>query len=198
MIKTKTLVKVGDEYFITIQGHRYKVFPAIRARVKLNQDYTSLKGQSLYLRVYPRPYYIFENEKPKEQVLGFQLFSWETQNNNFPIENNSFVIRGIWQFIPQSRRPVITVYRNHDAKDPFNRYKSTHLPVLMKRTDCTPYRFNPSADKDEKPQRWFIQAKFSLVTRYDSFGFTEDLEPPTLTIPRYRKPVKQINDKSKK
>jgi hypothetical protein len=104
-----------------------------------------------------------------------------------------FTFRGVWQFVPQSKTPVISVYRNRNAIDPSEKFKAAHLPVLMRREDgVNPFRFNPKIPKDQLPKRWFIQASFKFIPNRNCWGWVEDLEEPTEQIPRYQKPVKAI------
>ncbi len=127
--------------------------------------------------------------------LTLIVAAWEAEN---PWEEQPgiFKFRGIWQFVPQVRTPVISVYRNHNASDPKGKFKATHIPVLMRRDDeSAPFRFNPKIAKEDLPPRWFIQGLFKFIPSRDSFGFSEDLEPPTKKIPYYKKPVKEVQSK---
>ena len=58
--------------------------------------------------------------------------------------------------------------------------------------EAAPFRFNPKIAKEDLPPRWFVQGLFKFIPSRDSFGFSEDLEPPTTKIPWYKKPVKAI------
>jgi hypothetical protein len=125
-------------------------------------------------------------------VINFELIGWNEVN---PFEENSgiFRFRGVWQFVPQSRSPVVTVYRNKGAIDPKEKFKAAHLPVMMRREDgVNPFRFNPKVPKEKLPPRYFVQALFKFIPSRNCWGWVEDLEPPTAEIPRYKKPVKAI------
>ncbi len=66
----------------------------------------------------------------------------------------------------------------------------------MRRDDeSAPFRFNPKMKKEDLPPRWFVQGKFKFIPSRDSFGFSEDLEPPTKKIPYYKKPIKDVPGK---
>ena len=128
----------------------------------------------------------------KPPKLYFQVAAWETEN---PWEEapGQFRLKGIWQFVPQVRTPVISVYRNKGAEDPKGKFKATHIPILMRREDeAAPFRFNPKIAKEDLPPRWFVQGLFKFIPSRDSFGFSEDLEPLTKKIPWYTKPIKDV------
>ncbi|MGK7939343.1 MAG: hypothetical protein AB4062_04145 [Crocosphaera sp.] len=179
------------QFFIRLGGKRYGLFIAgYRYQAWLKQMAANPE-QTLFLRVYPKCLMI-PRKPPK---IYFQVAAWEAEN---PWEEapGLFKFRGIWQFVPQVRTPVISVYRNHNAEDPKGKFKATHIPVLMRRDDeSAPFRFNPKIAKEELPSRWFIQGLFKFIPSRDSFGFSEDLEPPTKKIPYYKKPIKEVPGK---
>ncbi|EAZ90059.1 hypothetical protein [Crocosphaera chwakensis] len=174
----------GKRYDLYFQGYRYKAW---LKQVEANPD------QTLFFRVYPKCLMI-PRKPPK---IYFQVAAWE-EENPWNEEPGQFRLKGIWQFVPQVRTPVISIYRNKGAEDPKGKFKAAHIPVLMRRDDeSAPFRFNPKIAKEELPPRWFIQGLFKFIPSRDSFGFSEDLEPPTKEIPWYKKPVKN-NDISRK
>lgn len=168
------------EYRLFILRHRY------RAWLK---QFENAPDVPLYLKVYPKILII-----PRApMIISFQVVAWSS--TPFPdqeTEPGIFIFKGIWQFLPQIKTPVISVYRNANAVDPTEKFKATHLPVLMRRSeeDIRPFRFNPKIPKDQLPPRWFIQARFKFIPTRECFGWVEDLEPPSRTIPRYKKPIK--------
>lgn len=178
-------------FFIRLGGKRYGLyFAGYRYQAWLKQA-EAHPDQTLFFRVYPKCLMI-PRKPPK---LYFQVAAWEEEN---PWEEppGVFKFRGIWQFVPQVRTPVISVYRNHNAIDPKGKFKATHIPVLMRRDDeSAPFRFNPKIAKEDLPPRWFVQGLFKFIPSRDSFGFSKDLEPPTQEIPWYKKPVKEIPGK---
>ncbi len=179
------------KFFIRLGGKRYDLFfVGYRYQAWLKQMAANPE-QTLFFRVYPKCLMI-PRQPPK---MYFQVAAWEAEN---PWEEapGMFKFRGIWQFVPQVRTPVISVYRNHNATDPKGKFKATHIPVLMRRDDeSAPFRFNPKIAKEDLPPRWFVQGLFKFIPSRDSFGFSEDLEPPTKKIPWYKKPVKEVPGK---
>ncbi|ACB54413.1 hypothetical protein cce_5067 [Crocosphaera subtropica ATCC 51142] len=179
------------KFFLRLGGKRYSLFIAgYRYQAWLKQM-ASHPGESLYLRVYPKCLMI--PRKPPR--IYFQVATWEPENV-WEEEPGIFKFRGLWQFVPQVRTPVMSIYRNHNAIDPKGKFKATHIPVLMRRDDeSAPFRFNPKIAKEDLPPRWFIQGLFKFIPSRDSFGFSKDLEPPTKEIPWYKKPVKEVPGK---
>ncbi len=173
-------------FFVRLSGKRYGLFiPGYRHRAWLKQI-SNHPDTPLFLRVYPKCLII----PRKDPVVRFELAAWE-EENHWDEEPGMFRLRGVWQFVPQVRIPVISVYRNRGAKDPQGKYKASHLPILMRRSDGTaPFRFNPKIPKEELPKRWFIQARFKFIPSRNCWGWVEDLEPPTEKIPSKKKPVK--------
>ena len=65
----------------------------------------------------------------------------------------------------------------------------------MRREDeATPFRFNPKISRDKMPPRWFIQGIFKFIPSRNCWGWDKDLEVPTQKIPRYKRPIKLINE----
>ena len=175
-------------FFIRLGGKRYKLFiSGYRYQAWLKQI-ASHPDQTLFLRVYPKCLII----PRKDPQIYFQVAAWE-DDNPWEEEPGIFKFRGVWQFVPQLRTPVISVYRNYNANDPKGKFKAAHLPVLMRREDeAKPFRFNPKISRDELPPRWFIQGRFKFIASRNCWGWDTDLEPPTTKIPRYKKPVKAV------
>ncbi|MGK7938680.1 MAG: hypothetical protein AB4062_00680 [Crocosphaera sp.] len=179
-----------DNFFIRLGGKRYKLFIAgYRYQAWLKQMAAN-PDQMLFLRVYPKCLMI----PRKDPQIYFQVAAWE-EENPWEEEPGMFKFRGLWQFVPQVRTPVISVYRNQNANDPKGKFKASHLPVLMRREDeAKPFRFNPKVPKEELPDRWFIQGNFKFIPSRNCWGWDKDLETPTKKIPRYKKPVKATGD----
>ncbi len=152
------------QFFLRLGGKRYGLFIAgYRYQAWLKQMAAN-PDQTLFLRVYPKCLMI-PRKPPK---IYFQVAAWEEEN---PWEEapGQFRLKGIWQFVPQVRTPVISVYRNKGAEDPKGKFKAAHIPVLMRRDDeSAPFRFNPKIAKEDLPPRWFIQGKFKFIPSRDS------------------------------
>ncbi len=180
------------KFALTIAGKNYSLFfPGYRYKAWLKQ-YSNSPESPVYLRVYPKCLLI----PRKDPIIRFQVAAWGDENQ-WEESPGMFKFRGIWQFVPQLRTPVISIYRNSNATDPQGKFKASHLPVLMRRNDDSrPFKFNPKIPKEQLPKRWFIQAMFKFIPSRNCWGWVEDLELPTEKIPRYRKPIKPAGDKS--
>lgn len=174
------------KFALTIAGKNYSLFfPGYRYKAWLKQHSNSPENP-IYLRVYPKCLLI----PRKDPIIRFQVAAWG-EENQWEEVLGIFKFRGIWQFVPQLRTPVISIYRNSNATDPQGKFKASHLPVLMRRNDDPrPFKFNPKISKEQLPKRWFIQAVFKFIPSRNCWGWVEDLELPTERIPRYRKPIK--------
>jgi hypothetical protein len=170
------LVHQGKRYRVKMQSFKFKM---------LLQEHQKSPNQSLYFRVYP--YLQFIPKQPPE--LRFQINGWQDYPHE-DFQENEFILRGIWQFIPQFRRPLITVMRNWMDKK--NRdfflekgidFKGIHVPLLWKDSPVPPFRFNPKAQK--QGDRYFVEMKAKFIPKLDTFGFVELLSEPTTTFPRH-------------
>ncbi len=187
--KSKSVVnQQGKEtyiFFFHIQGKDYRI------RIKSDRFHAFLKqfnnhpSAQVYVKVYP--FLAFIPKQPPE--LRFELVSWQ-ENLDEGKQENEFMLRGLWQFIPQHRRPLITVMRNwRDKEERDNllkqgeKFKPVHVPLLWKDSLVPPYRFNPKAEK--QPDRYFVELKCRFIPRMDTFGVMEVLSEPTTTFPKY-------------
>jgi hypothetical protein len=184
------------KFFITLGDRQYALYfdkPTFFAFLK---QYTTKPEAQLYLRVYPKCLIIPQ----QDPIIKFHVLGWD-EENKFEEEAGIFRLKGVWQFVPQLRSPVISIYRNKDAEDPTGKFKATHLPVLMRRDDgVNPFRFNPKIPKEDLPKRYFVQSKFRFMPQRNCWGWVEDIEPPREKLPWYKKPVKaapnEINGRS--
>ena len=175
---TKSLgwsIKIKDEIF------RLFISPSIY-RAWLSE---TRKNQELYLVVYPKSFF-----NKGTVTIFFQVVFW----SRTPIDGyqpGRFLLKGIWGFIPQYRYPVMTIYRNIKTKSLYQ-LKPSHIPIIMKRDDCQPYRFCQSSG-EEKPERWFIEGSFRFIPKMKAFGHINDLKPASNKIPKYRKNASKYN-----
>lgn len=177
---------------ISVQGKFFRLFiPPIKYKGWLKEMAARGENCKLFLLVYPRV--VFFPDKNKEPLLYFIVVSWNTVNNwERP---GTFLLRGLWQQLPQSRVPVLSIYRNKGSQDHLKKFKAAHLPVLMRRDDCKPYRFNP---KETEKSLVFVQGLFVLLPHKAAFGYSTDLLPPSTNAPSYIKPVKPFKSSTAK
>ncbi len=161
-----------------------------RAYMSLSEELEKNGSKPMFLKLYPQATFSGSDQKPR---LSFSLvnFSLNCEKiNNYP---QGFVLRGIWQYIPQYQSPVITIYRNLDQLRFFKRLKKSrkfnfaqprHLPVVWSAT-VEPFKFNPQLEKGEQMPRYFVEVR---ATFKDGLYVVEEmLREPTRKIPRFIK-----------
>lgn len=173
----KGLISKGEDghYLITFEGHDWKLFGSKRILNKMPE-------KVMFLTVYPM---LFNGT-----VFGFHVVAY---NDKKPenLRVNRFILRGVWQFIPQFKRPIITVYRN-EKKGDWDNCKPLHIPILWKDAPVEPFRFRSDIKEDEpKPERYFVGVNARFIPD-KGFGFESLSEEPTKKIPKYvKKQVKK-------
>ena len=142
-----------------------------------------VEGKELTLTVYPQV--VYEKGKRDFCKIYFKLVGWTEERTK---DEGLFTIKGIWQFIPQYKRPVISVYRNQKQWDG-DRCKASHVPVLWKDSPHRPFKFNPKSKTQS--DKYFAQVKTKFIPRLNTFGVVDMIAEPSLKVPRYIKPVKK-------
>jgi hypothetical protein len=128
---------------------------------------SKLLNQHIWLKCYPQS---------KGEGLSFKGI-WLGAEQNEKGEAGIFVLRGVWQFIPQCRRPVFSIYRN-ELKNYENRPTNQHLPLIW--ADQPPYRFRK--DSEERPKFYQITAR--LIPQRGCFGFVSQIAEPIDQTPK--------------
>lgn len=126
-----------------------------------------LVDQQIWLKCYPQS---------KGEGLSFKGV-WMGLEQSEKGEPGIFILRGVWQFIPQCRRPVFSIYRN-ELKSYENRPSNQHLPLIW--TDQPPYRFRK--DSEDRPKFYQITAR--LIAQRGCFGFVSQIAEPLEQTPR--------------
>ncbi len=107
------------------------------------------------------------------------------------------MLRGIWQYIPHSKPPVISIYRNLEQLSAFKKLnksrqfyfaKPYHIPVVWDGT-VEPFKFNPQAEKDSQMPRYFVEVRASF--KNGLYLVEEMLGEPTLELPKFIKVPKK-------
>ena len=167
------------------QDKKYRIRADKKQFRKLRRQHQENPHQEFYFKVYPYLQFIPQ----MDPELRFQIRTWQEEPYK-NIEEGKFILRGIWQFIPQYRRPLITVLRNWmDKKDRDALlargldFKGNHVPVLWKNSPVQPFRFNPKAKAQGK--RYFVEMRAKFISKLDTFGFEELIAEPTTQFPRY-------------
>ncbi len=156
------------------------------------------------------------DQSSAEPILSFSLVNYSQDGEKINDSPFGFVLRGIWQYIPFSKSPVITIYRNRDRLGYFKRLnksrqlsfaKPHHIPVVWDGT-VEPFKYNPQAEtgartSDKSPQRATHDGEASepsvssqmrsyfvevrAIFKDGLFVVEEMLREPTLKIPKFIK-----------
>lgn len=158
-------------------------------------------GNPKEIVVYPKVKH--SPEKNTMQQIGFCLLSFrmpehEILDHELKLDNLEFVFRGVWQFIPVCRIPVVSIYRNKssylkekidnlDEIDRARELKTTHLPTIW-HADISPFKYKMNGNQqNQQDDKYFVQIKAKFLPNRNCFGFKEILEKPTLEIPSFMK-----------
>lgn len=179
----------GGEYdLLYTQGFRRRAYNLLRAELEKN-------GSSpMFLRLYPKAKFEPNSQQPR---LFFSLVNFSSNCEQINDEPKGFILRGIWQYIPHSKSPVISIYRNRDQwgyfkklskSRQFNFVQPHHLPVVWDAT-VEPFKYNPQAEKDSQMPRYFVEVR--AIFKDGLYVVEEMLGEPTLEIPKFIKVPKK-------
>ena len=169
-----TILKEEERYCVQIRDVNFPLYlPRRVIAVAAN-----LEGQMAWMKCYPQS---------KGEGLSFKVV-WMGTEQNEKSDPGIFVLRVVWQFIPQSRRPVFSIYRN-ELKNYENRPNNQHLPLIW--SDQPPYRFRK--DSEERPQFYQIMAR--LIPQRNCFGFVSQIAEPLEQTPKRVKKTLPGSDK---
>ena len=172
------VVKEEERYCVQIREINFTLYLPRRVIAVA----AALEGKLAWMKCYPQS---------KGEGLSFRVV-WMGTEQNEKSDPGIFVLRGVWQFIPQCRRPVFSVYRN-ELKSYESRPNNQHLPLIW--SDQPPYRFRK--DSEERPKFYQIMAR--LIPQRSCFGFVEQIaEPLEQTPKRVKKPPMNPDDFEKK
>ncbi len=181
----------GDEYkLLPVGGRNYPTY--IKLKKELEKNGSSL----MFLRVYPKANFDYKTQQTR---IAFSLVNFSRDCEKINEQPPGFMLRGIWQYIPQSKTPVITIYRNHEQKKYFKTLgkpqqlafaQLRHLPVVWD-APVEPFKFNPEAEKDAQMPRYFVEVR--AILKDGLFIVEEMLSEPTRKIPKFIKISKSSN-----
>lgn len=193
-----------EKAFIAIEGKPYPLFYAPSRKkafeaLKLN---VKRSNPTQRLLVYPRVIHL-PGGKPHQ--IGFQVVGFEGKIGDLRhtgLEDFEFTLCGLWQFIPVSKVPCISIFKNFTERRlayikeapseiKVKYMKASHIPVLWKDAPVKPFRFNPKLEKEQQGQVWFVGVKARFLPGRDVFGFVSLKIPPAAKAPKYLKASKQ-------
>ena len=175
----------GSEYdLFYAPGYRRKAYILLRDELEKNDS------REMFLRLYPQVKYDYKSQQP---LLSFSLVNFSQEGEEINNEPLGFVLRGIWQYIPHCKSPVISIYRNEAQRGAFNKLNKLqqlsfaqprHLPVVWS-APVEPFKFLAIATKDEQMPRYFVQVR--AIFKDGLYVVEEMLQEPTLKIPKFIK-----------
>ena len=194
----------GGEYdLLYTQGFRRRAYNLLKAKLEKN-------GSSpMFLRLYPKAKFEPNSQQPR---LFFSLVNFSSNCEQIKDEPQGFMLRGIWQYIPNSKSPVISIYRNRAQWGYFKKLSKSrqlnfvqphHIPVVWD-APVEPFKFNPQAEKDSRTShdgeeaspsvssqmpRYFVEVRASF--KNGLYVVEEMLEEPTLELPKFIKVPKK-------
>ena len=206
----KLILDESEKFNLKLSGKNYDLFYAntkFWAYRGLKKQIAKTGKDDYPLMVYPRVIHFPNKNQPHD--LSFQLVAFDA--GNYPdvensiftqLNNYEFKICGLWQFIPPSRLPCISVFRNYSPKlleyikqgDVAKKVKVTkalHVPIIWKDSPVQPFRFNPKLKKEEQKPLYFVSIKAKFLPEKNLFLFIEQLAEPTQDVPRFLKTRKE-------
>ncbi len=191
--KRSTITICNKKYPLLYIAHKQglKAFDELKAVLQNTQQ------QYQRLKVYPQVTHFKDPEKPHK--IAFQLVNFDKGGQKQGALNDfndlEFKLAGLWEFIPVSKLPCISVFKNVNVsrlkfvkRSKFTErvkfMEGTYVPLLWKDPIIEPFRFNPYAPKEEQEKSRFIALKAKFVPGEDIFAFDSLLsmpldEPPT-------------------
>lgn len=172
--KFQITLRDGTSFILTADRH---------IMYALAKQFEREPSQPLWIRCYPQ-------YRIQEQLLYFKaLYFSKEKPEDEDVQPGIFILRGIWQFIPQNRRPVFTVYRNQ-IRYPSERVRNQHLPLIWQ--EERPFRFRK--DSDARPQFYQIEAR--LISRRGCLGWVRTIAGATKPPKHIRTTVKPADGKA--
>ncbi|MDJ0746672.1 MAG: hypothetical protein QNJ32_25390 [Xenococcaceae cyanobacterium MO_167.B27] len=206
----KLILDESEKFNLELGGKNYDLFYAntkFWAYRGLKKQIAKTGKDDYPLMVYPKVTHFPNKNQPHN--LYFQLVAFDAGNRAdiqdsifTELNDGEFKISGLWQFIPPSRLPCISVFRNYDPKlleyikqgevaKKVQITKATHVPIIWKDSPVQPFRFNPKLKKEEQKPLYFVSIKAKFLPEKNLFLFIEQLAEPTQDVPRFLKTRKE-------
>ena len=189
-----------ERAYIKINGGEYKLSPVggrnFQTYTKLKKELKKNGSSPMFLRVYPKASFDYKTQQAR---IVFSLVNFSRDCEKINEQPPGFMLRGIWQYIPHSKTPVITIYRNHEQKKYFKTLGKTqqlafarpiHIPVVWD-APVEPFKYNPEAEKDAQMPRYFVEVR--AILKDGLFVVEEMLSEPSRKIPKFIKISKSSN-----
>lgn len=192
---------------VTIGRQEYPLLYVPRNRLAftgLKKEIERSGARSQRLIVYPKVTHFPKRDMPHKvffQLVGFDA-GQEPEGISAKLQDLEFKLCGLWQFIPVSKTPCISVFKNFtkdrldyikeaEAATRVRFMKASHLPLLWRDSPVRPFRFNPKASFEEQGHPAFVEVKARFMPGRDCFGFVETLAEPQEKAPKFLKVSKK-------
>lgn len=202
--RNKAVIKIGElEYpLLSVGGQKKKAY------YKLREEVNTTGITNYRLVVYPKVIHFPDRDTP--YLLSFQLVGFVGINSEISkpkpgldsqLNDNEFILRGLWQFIPVCKTPCISIHKNYsearvkwikgaDALARVRFMKGSHIPLLWKDASVKPFRYNPKAEQQGKT--FFVAVKAKFLPQRNVFAFIEELGLPLEEAPQFLKASKKL------
>jgi hypothetical protein len=208
--KKSVIVVDGKEYplLAPYEKEKKKAFYALKKEI----ERTGKTMQKVI--VYPKVIHFPSKDDP--HIIAFQLIGFIGTNKpqpNFDLKDREFILKGLWQFVPVCKTPVVTVFKNFteerlvtlkemDLADKVKFMKAVHVPLLWRDASVNAFRYNPrtaakkEGDNDEneveRDPTFFVSVKARFLPNRDVFACTEELSKPARNAPRAFRASKKL------
>ena len=180
---SKEFVPITEKlvFKLSIDGHLYHLYP-VSGKLFEGLRRVAETGKEVWFRVWPSYNFTFKR-------IVFTVLSW-SEKPEMALKENIFYLRGIWQFIPQHRSPVVTVYRNHLPKAEIKEnddLRHHHIPLIWKPCPVIPYRYRKEG---EQMPRLFVEVAASFDPQKGEFKclkqFGSAVQPPRFMLSKQK------------
>lgn len=140
----------------------------------------------------PQRFLIYPRYDLKTEALRFQIVGWTP----FSGDEDEWKLAGLWQFIPQCRRPVLAIHRN-SQRWRGDELKSSYVPFIWTGEDSPrPWRFDPRVPKEMRVKPTFLSCTATLDKKHPRFFLKDVLHIQDHPPARARPPKKPYTAKS--
>lgn len=178
------VIRRDNKYFLILRDKEYQLMMC-RPNLHKYLKFDEVNRIAVYPKIVHFP------QRDVDAILSFQVIGVQTPGSKSKIFNElkpgEFKLSGLWQFIPVSRKPVISIYRNWDSfkqqnfKSDLQKFwqgKPQHVPIIWRDSVVNPYRHNPRQTKEEAMSKYFVQIKAKFDYNRDCFMFMSMLDMP--------------------
>ncbi len=184
----KVTIDEREYDLLYVPGSQRKAYMSLKSELEKNGS------RKIFLKLYPQATF---DRKSAEPLLSFSVANFSLNGDKLNDYPKGFVLRGIWQFIPHSPSPVISIYRNSHQLAAFKKLKEKqqfyfakphHIPVVWD-APVEPFKFNPQLEKGEQMPRYFVEVR--AIFKDGLYVVEEMQKEPTRKIPKFIKVSKK-------